>query len=99
MVSGVLNQVVGRHVEDPDAAAIAEGNVRDIVGGLLVHVIHRAPHRAKQGYRAGAIPKHRHGVRDGVAVGVAHAELHRHCAALLHYAAAVCVDWLQNSGR
>ena len=60
MVSGVLNQVVGRHVEDPDAAAIAEGNVRDIVGGLLVHVIHRAPHRAKQGYRAGATPKHRH---------------------------------------
>jgi len=52
VVSRVLGQVVGRHVEDPDAIAVAEGNVGDIIDAHFVYVIDRTPHRVQRGYRA-----------------------------------------------
>src|SRR6266478_5306372 len=96
-VGVVLLQVAGGHVEDPDAIAPAEGTVRDIRVSDLVHVVHRAPHRVYQCYRAVAGRKHRTRVGpDGVTVGVADGELHRNGAADLPHAATVGVDWRQD---
>src|SRR6266480_5719716 len=90
-------QVAGGHVEDPHATGVAEGNIWDIIDAGFIYLGNRATHRVYRGYRAGAVPKHHHWIGDGVAVGVAHSELHRNSAAGAgEYTASVGVDRLQN---
>src|SRR5437867_3588310 len=96
-VSGGLLQVAGGHVEHPHATGITEGNVRNVVIPTFVRAWNLAPHRTQHGQLAARARKDHIRVRDGVAVGVAHRELHRNSAATTgEYAAAVGVDWLQN---
>jgi len=95
-VGAAFGQVVSRHVEDPDATAIAEGNVENIRVGSLVYVVNCASYRVQHGYRAVAARKHRRLVGDRVAVGVAYGEFHRNCAALLEHAGAVRINRWQN---
>ena len=92
-----LLQVGGRQVEDPLAIAKAENTVRIIGDDLFVYVVSRAPHRVYHRYRAVAARKHRSRIGDGLAIGTAHGELHRNCAALLEHAGSIAVDWLQDN--
>ena len=89
-------QVGGDEVKLPVVTNKVEGDVGNIRSGHFVNVVHRAPHAGQRGYRtATSVGKDRVRVEDGVAVGVAHGELHRDGAAALtlEHTAAVIVDW------
>src|SRR6266480_2551968 len=90
-------KVAGGHVEHPHATGVAEGSVWNIVILAFVRVRNLAPHRAKHRQLAAGARKDHIRVGDGVAVGVAHRELHWNGAAGTgEYAAAVAIDWLQD---
>jgi len=89
-------QVAGDEVKLPVVTNKVEGNVGNIRSAVCVHVVHRATHASQRGYRTAApVEKDRVRVGDGVAVGVAHRELHRDgpVAIALEHTAAVGVDW------
>src|SRR5438094_7212399 len=97
-VSGVLLQVAGGHVEHPHATGITEGNVRNIVIPTFVHRLKLSAHRTQHSQCTARARKHHIRVRDGVAVRIAHSELHRNSpAGTWKYATAVRVDWLQDN--
>lgn len=89
-------QVGGDEVKLPVVTNKVEGNVGNIRSAVCDHVVHRAPHAGQLGYRtATSVEKDRVRVGDGVAVGVAHRELHRDgpVAIALEHAATVGADW------
>ena len=93
-------QVGSDEIKLPVVTNIVEGNVGNIRSGGLVHVVHRAPHAGQHGYRTTTpVGKNRVRIGDGVAVGVAHRELHWDGPAVIgpEHTATVIVDWRQNN--
>ena len=89
-------QVLGDEVKLPVVTNKVEGNVGNIRSAVCVHVVHRAPRAGQHGYRtATSVEKGRVRIGDGVAVGVAHRELHWDgpVVVALEHTAAVGVDW------
>src|SRR5262249_21283091 len=92
-------KVASRHIEDPDATAIAEGNVGNIDGITdFIYVGNRATHGAEHGQLTASARKYSRRVGDGVPERVAYCELHWDGAAPFAgvNAGAVTIDRLQN---
>src|SRR6185437_10246535 len=92
-------EIVGGHVEDPDATAPAERSVRNITTADFVYVLNLAAHIAQHGQLTASAGEHRVRIGDRVAIRVADGELHRDGTSALPLidAGAVAVDWRQNN--
>src|SRR4029450_12479027 len=92
-------QVGGDEVKLPVVSTIVEGNVGNIVSAAYIRAVRGASHAGQHGYRtAPPVLKDRVWVGDGVAVGVAHRELHRNGPAVIgpEHTAAVGINRRQN---
>src|SRR5262249_19100124 len=91
-------QIARTHVEDPDAIAVTEGRIWNIVVLVFIRVRDLTTHSAQHRQRSSSSRKHRIRIGDRVAASVAHGELHRNSAAgMREYTSTVAVDWLQNN--